>query len=114
MKLFFIAASRGCGCCLDDDHVRGPYRSGAEAQRRVDSYLAPGGLFCPLTSHSRLSPRGSYQVLEVEALVSSDGRAVIHDRTHNLSLAGQDPAFVFVGRDGRTANDGAEWFSASL
>lgn len=102
-EAWFIRASTGRTCCSHKDHVRGPYLSRADAERRVASYKAPESEYWPLCS--QYAKRGVYVVFceTVEALPG--GRSILGgDRV----LAPGRLRYIQVDERGRVADDEAE------
>lgn len=75
-KKVFIVCTTGCSCCNDENHVRGPYATKEDADRRIDFWLNGDG-FHPTAS--QFASRGRYHIDEVEVEEISEGRWIIND-----------------------------------
>lgn len=78
MKLAFIYCGTGCTCCNHEDHIRGPYLTVADAERRVNYFRAPDSKYWPLAS--QFQKRGRYEVKELEVESISNDRVIVEGR----------------------------------
>jgi len=101
--IFLIRCSTGCSCCWGENHWRGPYKTKADADRRVASFRAPDSKFWPVAS--QYSRRGNYTVREVEMELLPDGRAIV-----DSEVLDEVAEFIEVADDGSVADNKAERF----
>lgn len=102
-QIFLISAQTGCTCCSDQNHLRGPYRTREDAQRRIDYYLNPQSKFWPLAS--QFCARGRYSIREVNVETLCDGRFIFNGKHVANCLE-----FIEVNEDGTIENDKLEGF----
>ena len=79
-SFFFIHCSTGCSCCSSENHIRGPYLTKEDAERRVAYYKSPDSKYWPLAS--QYSRRGNYYIEEQKYEVISDNRIIIQDSVY--------------------------------
>jgi len=93
IEFWGIEARTGCSCCSSENHLRGPYKTEEDAQRRVAHYRDPKNTFHPLAS--QYARRGAYSIYKYTAEVLPDGRWIV-----NGSNVIPVPAFIEVAEDG--------------
>jgi len=91
-KLVFINARTGCSCCSDQNHYRGPYKSKADAERRIAYYKSENSKYWPTAS--QYARRGCYDVVVYEAEEISNNRWIIEDSVFSVT------PFMNVAEDG--------------
>ena len=103
-KIFLIEARTGCTCCSDENHIRGPYRTIEDAQRRVAYYKSKDSKYWPVAS--QYSRRGNYYIKEISVEHLPDGRIILGGNKVFAFLA----PFIDVHPDGIVDdNDGERW-----
>lgn len=91
-----IHASTGCSCCANENHMRGPYRTLEDAERRIQSYYT--GDYWPLAS--QYARRGRYSAQEHNADVLPDGRILDNDEDRIITSP-----FIEVDEQGNITTD---------
>ena len=103
-SLYFIYCRTGCTCCSEKNHVRGPYASLQDAEKRVAYYLSESSKFWPLGS--QYARRGRYNIETKAFEILPDGRAIVGDRVYVGMLD-----TIKINDDGTTESDDAERFN---
>lgn len=72
--VFFLGCHPGCACCPEKIHIRGPYATKEEAERREKFFLSPETI--PAASSSAF-PQGRYRVFSTVAVNANDGTVIL-------------------------------------
>ena len=105
--LYFIEACTGCSCCSEErNHYRGPYKTQADAERRIAYYKATDSTFWPIAS--QYAKRGHYAISAMEAEVIVGNRWIIWDKVFPIV------PFIEVAEDGSVLDNDQEYFTRDL
>jgi len=106
LDLYFIRAGTGCTCCNDEDHLRGPYHTQEDAERRIKYYKSEGSEYWPLAS--QYAKRGTYEIQHYKAEELSNNRFLVGDTVYPSDYI----SYVTVATNGTVENNEIEYFSS--
>ena len=104
-KAWLICCKTGCSCCSYENHLRGPYKTKEDAEKRKAYFYHPDSKYWPLSS--QYASRGRNKVKEITVEVLPDGRYII-----DSEYVCEDFEFVEVLEDGSVKDNDSEYFKS--